>query len=135
MEGTIQGITPREQRSWGHLRIVPATAPQYLLPSSLPADDLTSYFTEKNGSNKKKNCTKSQLHLYPHILPLIYYHKLSLLLSKTGNFSCTLNLIIFSLLKVISSTILPSLSFIFQVSDLYRIIPISIHTSVFFLPS
>lgn len=88
--------------------------PISLTPSSLPTDDLTSYFTE------------------PVFIPT-YVHSLllsHLLLPEASNFSCTLNFILLPLLKDIPS-VLPSFSFIFHVFCLCGIIPISIHISVF----
>lgn len=88
--------------------------PISLTPSSLPTDDLTSYFTE------------------PVFIPT-YLHSLllsHLLLPKASNFSCTLNFILLPLLKDIPS-VPPSFSFIFHVFCLCGIIPIGIHISVF----
>jgi len=47
MERIAQKVASRRQRSWGHLRIPISNLPISLTPSSLPTDDLTSYFTEK----------------------------------------------------------------------------------------
>lgn len=104
MERIAQKVAPRRQRSWGHLRIPISNLPISLTPSSLPTDDLTSYFSEPV--------------FYPHILHFLLLSYL--LLPKASNFSYTLNLILLPLLKDIPSAVLPSFSFIFQVFFLWN---------------